>query len=220
MMTPMARIWRRFRRQIVPIPLTSLDAYALWAADYPPQAHNPLMHAEEAAMHALLPDVRGRVALDLAAGTGRYGLLLRDAGARIVIALDNSAPMLAANPLSYRAIASLDAIPLAQESIDLVVCGMAIGHTRDLRSAFAAIAWVLRPGGVALISDFHPIMHFTGAKRTFQTGGTTYAVEHYPHLYADHHAAAGSSGLTIDAVREPTLTPGGAPVVLVLRLVK
>ncbi|MDE2497874.1 MAG: biotin synthase, partial [Xanthomonadaceae bacterium] len=37
------------------------EAYALWAASYPPRAHNPVMQAEERAMLALMPvDLRGQ----------------------------------------------------------------------------------------------------------------------------------------------------------------
>ena len=36
--------------------LDPIAAYALWADDYPPYAHNPLMQAEERAVLALLPD--------------------------------------------------------------------------------------------------------------------------------------------------------------------
>ena len=56
--------------------LAPAAAYALWAASYPPHAHNPLMLAEERAMLALLPgDLRGRALLDAGCGSGRY---LRD----------------------------------------------------------------------------------------------------------------------------------------------
>src|SRR3954468_19380131 len=54
-----------------PPTLAPAAAYALWAASYPPHAHNPLMLAEERAMLALLPaDLRGRKVLDAAAAAG------------------------------------------------------------------------------------------------------------------------------------------------------
>src|SRR3990172_7056136 len=87
--------------------LSSLDAYARWAATYPPHAHNALMRTEQAAMCSMLPDLRGRSVLDLACGTGRYGLLAQECGAASVIGLDNSLPMLAANPLKHLAVAEV-----------------------------------------------------------------------------------------------------------------
>src|SRR5258707_2538072 len=74
--------------------LASTDAYALWAASYPPHAHNQIMTLEQAAMLRLMPILAGRVVLDLACGTGRYSLIAREAGAAMVIGTDNSAPML------------------------------------------------------------------------------------------------------------------------------
>jgi malonyl-CoA O-methyltransferase len=208
-------LWRR-----APRTLDSVSAYALWAAHYPPDAHNPLMHAEQDAMRALLPDLRGAVVLDAASGTGRYGLLAREMGARTVWAIDNSPHMLHANPLGQRALARLEALPLAAGAVDVVLCGMAIGHTPHLTAALAEMARVLRPGGAALISDFHPFLHFSGAKRTFQAGRRAYAVEHHPHLYSAWHTAGLACGLRLEALREPSLTAGGAPVVLVLRWVR
>src|SRR3954464_15583188 len=71
-------------------------AYALWAASYPPHAHNPLMLAEERAMLALLPaDLRGCAVLDAGCGSGRYLLHALRRNARRVLGIDLSAEMLA-----------------------------------------------------------------------------------------------------------------------------
>jgi len=76
--------------------LAPAAAYALWAASYPPHAHNPLMLAEERAMLALLPaDLRGRAVLDAGCGSGRYLLHAHRRGARRVLGVDLSAEMLA-----------------------------------------------------------------------------------------------------------------------------
>ena len=197
--------------------LTSLDAYALWAASYPPQAHNALMQAEQAAMFELLPDLAGKVVLDLACGTGRYGLLAQDRGARAVISIDNSLPMLAANSLACRVQATTEIIPLLAESIDVVLCGLALGHLPGLDASICEIGRVLKPGGVALISDVHPFGALNGAQRTFAAAdGRVYAVEHHVHLYADMQRAASDAGLWIDDVREPALER--VPVVIAYRL--
>src|SRR5215212_11799793 len=76
--------------------LAPADAYALWAASYPPHAHNPLMLAEERAMLALLPaDLRGCAVLDAGCGSGRYLLHAFRRNARRVLGIDLSAEMLA-----------------------------------------------------------------------------------------------------------------------------
>ena len=106
--------WLRHLRPVRPPDvLPSRDAYALWAASYPPEAHNPLMEAEQRAMLDLMPPLVGRSVLDLASGTGRYGLLAARAGAGRVVAVDDSADMLRGNRLPRRALASLVALPLA-----------------------------------------------------------------------------------------------------------
>lgn len=227
------RILRHFRSSQPPSTLASLAAYEHWAANYPPHAHNALMQAEESVMKSLFPPLRGQVVLDLACGTGRYGRLALEQGARWVIGLDNSSPMLRANSLQMRALSTTEHIPLAANLVDAILCGLALGHVPDLRATLREMARVLKPGGWALVSDFHPFIFLNGQKRTFTASdGRTYAVEHYPHLYADYHRAADEAGLAIDAVVEPRLgqdqtvrfadeqTQTGTPVIIAFRFRK
>ena len=199
--------------------LASLDAYAQWAASYPPNAHNVLMEAEQAAMTSLFPPMTGKIVLDLACGTGRYGLLAQESGAKTVLGLDNSPAMLLASPLSSRALATTEAVPLSANSVDVILCGLALGHLPRLAPSIGEIARVLKPGGCALVSDFHPFIYLNGARRTFTApNGKTYAVEHYAHLYSDYHRAAAEVGLRIDAVLEPRRD--ATPIVIVYKFVK
>lgn len=219
-------MFKRWRRRPSTSPLPSVTAYALWAGRYPPHAHNPLMEAEEAAMRALLPNCAGQVVLDLACGTGRYGLLALAGGAQQVIGLDNSPQMLRAGALPRRALAEMAALPLAGESVDGVVCGLALGHIPHLEPVLAEMGRVLKAGGWALVSDIHPCLSASGAQRTFTApDGRTVAVEHYIHWYADYHRAAVAAGLRIDDVLEPRLqvepaATSSAPAVVVYRLAK
>lgn len=199
--------------------LASLDAYTQWAQSYPPHAHNVLMEAEQAAMTSLFPPLAGKTVLDLAGGTGRYGLLARDSGAKTVLSFDNSPAMLHANTIPYCALSTTESIPLASHSVDVILCGLALGHLPRLVPSVGEIARVLKPDGCALISDFHPFIFLNGARRTFTApDGTTYAVEHYAHLYSDYHRAASDSGLHITAVLEPRRDT--APIVIVYKMLK
>lgn len=211
--------------------LKSPQAYALWAPSYIPQAHNPLMQAEEGAVRDLLPALAGQVVLDAGCGTGRYARMAQAAGARRVLGVDNSLPMLLAGQRSAPqtakfpvfALGSLDALPVKTASIDALICGLAVGHAPDLAAVLSEIGRVLRPEGIAIVSDFHPFLALSGSQRTFTLpGGAVYAVEHYPHLYSDFHTAARSSGLSIDAVREPGLKIDGLwkPAAIVYRMRK
>ncbi len=221
----MKRLRRALQRRIhPPQTLPSGDAYALWATSYPPTAHNRLMQIEQDAMLALMPPLAGRDVLDLAGGTGRYALIAQESGARQIVGVDSSAAMLRANPLSPRVQAEMNAIPFCSGSFDVVICALAAGHLppEQMRLTLTEIKRVLRPGGVALISDFHPFMFLSGGRRTFTApDGVQYAVEHYPHLIADYYAAIRSAGLTLDALAEPCaerLDETAAPAVLVLRV--
>jgi SAM-dependent methyltransferase len=89
----MRQLLRRVLKRAMPV-LPSVQAYRLWAAAYPPHAHNPLMQLEQDAMLQLMPDMRGKWVLDLACGTGRYGLIALEQGAAGVVGVDNSPDML------------------------------------------------------------------------------------------------------------------------------
>ena len=201
--------------------LPSVQAYARWAATYPPHAHNALMQAEEAAMLDLMPPLANKVVLDLASGTGRYGLMAWQRNANHVLALDNSLAMLALNPLQRRMLGALDRLPLVSACADVVLCGLALGHLSALHPAISEIGRVLRGGGYAVVSDFHPFLFLNGARRTFSSDAGLYAVEHHAHLYEAYQAACSAANLEIEAVREPVLAEAdGLPVALVFRLRK
>ncbi len=188
--------------------LDVLEAYAEWSRGYPPHAHNALMRAEEAALLELLPDILGKSVLDLACGTGRYARLLAERGAGCILGIDLSPDMLReADPsLGPFVQANLTQLPFTNHTFDLVICGLAIGHVDDLARAIAESARVLRPGGVLLYSDFHPLGYLAGWRREFNgRDGKRHAVQHHPHLYSNHDAACRAAGLTIRAVREPVI---------------
>jgi malonyl-CoA O-methyltransferase len=209
-------------------------AYALWAASYPPQAHNPLMLAEERAMLALLPaGLRNWAVLDAGCGSGRYLLHALKRGARRVVGVDLSPEMLAQarglgvgdwelgasdstipqplSPIPRLVQASLTAIPLRDRWADLTLSGLTIGHVEHLDTALAELRRVTRPGGTILCSDFHPVGHALGWRREFSAGGQRYAVRHTPHLYSHWQRACAACGLRIARVLEPYLDPADIP---------
>ncbi|QAY68664.1 class I SAM-dependent methyltransferase [Xylanimonas protaetiae] len=116
---------------------TGASSYAAVRPSYP-----------DAAVDFLVPAGTRRV-LDLAAGTGKLtaSLVARDLD---VVAVEPSAPMLAqleaALPGVETHIATAEAIPLAEGTVDAVVVGQA-WHWFDERAASAETARVLRQGG-------------------------------------------------------------------------
>ncbi len=213
-----------FRKVEPEIELDALEAYALWASTYPPQAHNALMKLEEAAMLELLPEVVGQTALDLACGSGRYLAILIERGAGRVVGVDLSPQMLKRAQVisSHLAQADLRALPFAPASFEAIVCGLAVGHVAELHQAISEMGRVLKPNGVVVYSDFHPFGSLVGWKRTFRAAdGRKYAARYHPHLYADHHAACCAAGLMIEEVREPRINFEhrwrGCPAAIVIR---
>lgn len=212
----------------------TVAAYDRWARSYPPVPHNPLMRAEEALMRHFWPRVRGRRALDLACGTGRYAQLLEQEGAADVIALDSSAVMLAQATTGARVRASMMSLPLAPASIDVVICGLAVGHAPDLHAWHREIACVMSPGGDLLYSDFHPDAAQIGLKRSFEDeDGRTTVVPHRRYTAPEHGESLGAAGFDLETRAEARLGmelsedfPGsdalyqrwrGLPLVLVVR---
>jgi SAM-dependent methyltransferase len=183
--------------------LANEAAYDLWAHSYPPLPHNPLMRAEQAAVLDLLPDAAGRRTLDLACGSGRYGLLLQQDGAALVVGCDLSAGMLARAPLAHRVRADMSRLPFAAASFDLIVSGLAVGHAPSLDAWMAEVARVLAPGGVLVYSDFHPDAARAGMRRSFtDAGGQHHELLHALHDPDAHLAAAWRAGLVLEAQRE------------------
>lgn len=193
------------------------DAYALWAASYPPRPHNRLMEVEQAAVVARLPELSGLKALDVGCGTGRYSQVLALRGA-IVTGVDLSAPMLGhAAATSTRLLrGSMLALPVASRSMDVTVSGLALGDVEDLALAIHEMARVLRPGGRLIYSVVHPQGAARNWSRTFTAGGRQRAVAGFWHSEYEHRGACAMAGFTITAWEEPHLGDLAHPVALVV----
>lgn len=194
-------------------------AYARWAVNYPPRPHNRLMEVEQAAVRELLPDLRGLTVLDAGCGTGRYLQLCAHRGANVV-GLDRSAPMLRyARAISPRIVrGGLCEVPLQSESVDVIVCGLALGDVQDLAAAIGELARVLRPGGTMIYSVVHPDGADHGWSRSFEVDGRLCAVKTYWHTPREYKKACATAGLDIEAWCEPALEEKpDMPVALVVR---
>jgi malonyl-CoA O-methyltransferase len=197
----------------------SQTAYALWAASYPPHAHNRLMEIEQQTVETLLPDLRGLTALDAGCGSGRYLRTLRERGAR-AIGVDLSAAMLArAREESPRLLrADICALPIDAMAVDVVVCALALGDVVHLELALGELARVLRPGGVVVYSVVHPAGAEAGWSRTFEADGRRLAIRSHWHSAAEHRQACAAVGLLITAWAEPLIPEAPEhPAVLVVR---
>ncbi len=113
-------------------PIDVTEGYGQWAPTYDAPG-NRMIEREQPVVWGMLDALPVGVALDAACGTGRHSRHLDALGHR-VIGVDLTEEMLAvarANvPAGEFRRASLEALPLGEESVDLVVCGLALSHRR------------------------------------------------------------------------------------------
>ncbi|MGI5835564.1 MAG: bifunctional demethylmenaquinone methyltransferase/2-methoxy-6-polyprenyl-1,4-benzoquinol methylase UbiE [Chloroflexota bacterium] len=112
-----------------------------------------------------LCEPQGKVALDVATGTGDLAIELSRQGARKVVGLDFCAPMLetATQKIAYlsptvRLVAGdVLALPFSDGSFDRVINGFLLRNVADLPRALQEMARVLRPGGrIVCLEITHP----------------------------------------------------------------
>ena len=136
-------------------PISPRDGYDSWAPSYDEQL-NQLLEIEQPIVREIVDGLPIGVALDAACGTGRHAVYLASLG-HTVIGVDSSPGMLARArekvPQGEFHEADLEELPLADDSVDLVVCAIALVHLADIKGPFREFARVLRPGGHLVVSD-------------------------------------------------------------------
>jgi ubiquinone/menaquinone biosynthesis C-methylase UbiE len=186
-----------------PEPLETRPAYRLWAATY--DVENPLTTMDLLAVRFFSHDVEGKDLLDAACGTARRLVFPKGQAPKSACGVDLVFEMLAAgrrDPARPRATAGGDlrALPFAAALFDVVWCRLATGHLLKIAPLYREFARVLRRGGHAVVTDFHPEAIRRGHARAFRdASGAAHVVEHVVHEPADHEAAAREAGLTFDA---------------------
>lgn len=176
-----------------PVPITEYDAadgYGLWADSYDAPG-NPMTAIEHPAMaeraqHHFGP---GAVALDAGCGTGRLTAELASIGYE-TIGVDVTAEMLAVAersvPDADLRIGNFERLPVDDDSIDLIVSGLAVCHAADLGAVFSEFARVLRSGGHVVMSNPHPFTSGSGGQAFFAHAGAMPFVRNHPHQVGDY----------------------------------
>lgn len=197
-------------KRAVPIDaIPARTAYRLWAPGY--DRETVISALDERAVSEVSPHPAGRHLLDAGCGTGRR---LRGAAqnAASAMGVDLVPEMLLVGremaPIRAPLVAAdLTALPLQDDSFDLVWCRLVAGHVADLPSLHSELGRVCRPGGRLVLTDFHPSAAAAGHGRTFRDReGVIHRVLHHTHTEGDHERAAGVAGWRIVAVRH--LSPG------------
>ena len=187
-------------------PITTREGYARWAPFYD-EPGNQLLEIEQPVVREILDVLPVGVALDAACGTGRHTAYLASLG-HTVIGVDTSPEMLARArakvPDGTFHEADLHDRPLADDSVDLVVCAIALSHVADLAQALTELVRVLRPNGHLVISDSRGLIGDIGLPlvRVGPDGEVGYMPVH-ARLASDYLAAALPLGLQVRRCEEP-----------------
>jgi SAM-dependent methyltransferase len=141
--------------------------------------------------------------LDLACGTGRVGVWLRQRGhAGAIDGVDLTPEMLevARRRGVYRtlAVADVAATGLPAETYDLCTQSLADEHLADLGPAYQEVARLTRRGGCFVLVGYHPQFLMAGVPTHFDRApGQSVTIRSYVHLLSDHVRAAHAVGWSL-----------------------
>ena len=76
----------------------------------------------------------------------------------------------------------IHAIPLQSERYDIAICALALCHIAELKAPVREMARLLKPGGVLVVTDFHPACLMLGMRTTYVIGDSRHHVENAFHL--------------------------------------
>ncbi len=187
-------------------PISTRDGYDSWAPWYDEQS-NQLLEIEQPIVREILDGLPVGVALDAACGTGRHAAHLASLG-HTVIGVDSSPGMLGRArekvPQGEFHEADLHGLPLADDSVDLVVCAIALVHLPELERPFGEFARVLRPGGHLVVSDQRGLIGDIGSPIGFDgPEGEHGYIPIYIRLASEYLAAALPLGFQVRRCEEP-----------------
>jgi SAM-dependent methyltransferase len=139
------------------------------------------------ALHALLPDLRGRSVIDLGCGYGWFCRWARENGASRVLGIDVSEKMLARArhdtddaAITYLR-ADMEGLELPEGAFDLVYSSLALHYVERLAELLRAAHGALVPGGHFVCSVEHPV--FTAPRQqewiADEAGRKTWPIDRY-----------------------------------------
>lgn len=186
----------------------TVSGYRAWSDTYD-EPRNGLFDFEEPIVREVLDGLPPATALDAACGTGRYAEYLAAAGHR-VIGVDGSPEMLdlarGRVPGAEFRLGDLHGLPVPDDTVDVLVCALALAHLPGLEQAMAEFARVLRPGGHLVVSDLHHDSVRRGSIPPVRgADGRPGRVVTHGHRTGDYLRAALPLGFRVQRCEEPRL---------------
>jgi SAM-dependent methyltransferase len=181
--------------------LSAQEGYGEWAATYEDIVLD-LLDLRLLTRIQSVPWERLQIVADLACGTGRIGVWLKQQGVRILDGVDLTPEMLAGARAKgvYRQLFQADMLntPLPAEGYDLVTAVLADEHLPDVRPLYQEAARITRPNGYFVLVGYHPFFLMSGVPTHFNNAsGQPITIQCYVHLLSDHVQAALASGWSL-----------------------
>ena len=186
--------------------LSVLEGYRQWVKTYEATVVN-LMDLRLLARLRTVGWNEPHRALDLACGTGRIGVWLKQNGVNRLDGLDLTAEMLAIarrkRVYDRLLLGDMLHMPMAAGSYDLMTMVLADEHIPDLPQLYREVARISRPAGRFVLVGYHPYFLMAGIPTHFdREDGTPAAIQSYVHLFSDHFHAAKVAGWSLQEVEE------------------
>lgn len=183
--------------------------YDVWSASYDFEPENPVIRGEVEAFGTLAARYPARTVLDVGAGTGRHAIPYARTGARVT-ALEPSRGMISAAEAKARAedlsieFHNTEAFGYWEDdrAYDVVLCCLVLSHIEDLDAAMAFLCRHVRPGGLLIVSDFHPFNLLAGMRTSFTSGERKAYVPNFVHLPSRYVGSASRFGLRLVEFKE------------------
>jgi len=208
----------------MPIDEATREAYEIMAAENEDWSDEPLRRSLEwPATRSLMPDLDGLRVLEAGCGAGDYTAYFADQGAEVVAVDATEAAVERARDrfdetdhVTVRHADLTDPLEfLDDESVDLVVSQLVLGHVPDWEPVFAEFARILRPQGLLVFSAGHPVSGWAtpdDAEEYFETEQLVQdwgemRPRNYRRPLGEHLNPLADAGFAVERFLEPTPDP-------------
>jgi malonyl-CoA O-methyltransferase len=200
--------------------LSPLEGYNRWAASYQKES-NPIKDLSDHFIEKFLPGVTGKAVLDFGCGTGKFCAVAEAQHASRILGIDISPAMIEvakrqSSKTEFKC-EDISGLSIDQHSFDVVICALVMGHLEKLTPALEKLVNGLKPGGVFILTDFHPYLTLLQSKRTFfdVSSREYFEVRHYLHLFEEYFSVFSKHSMTVEVLEEPKFND--APVIFGIR---